>query len=657
MPLNREAERINRLADNEGAFVLKSLGKAKFSADRYHDFHELQRDGMARSTWCYLKEYWLFEAAEAALHARSFREYKKHYQSFEIEAGCACRVSDAGFDTDAIINELSARLGFGPGCRAEQFELPSEEDEPSAIMLLIYFPDSPSSAHHLHDDGVREIYYFRPPGEAVVIYTPENRTLEVCTRSSNIRPEVAESVAQAGLGQDLSKKPLAQKDYDLSRFLGSLEVDTPKIDGFEILRAGLVLVEVSPLNRRTRLSFRVSKSQDLTEMVDGVCGLSSAISGAVAIRKVGFQVCYVSGQTSQPKSLSFDVTDRNTCTLQGVEDTEARQLGRQLLVHWRVLREFRSPSQSDLNAMLPVLLKLYDQASDRLSGSWFAQRNINADALVEHGVLMRAGLEDFDVVDEEGDWSLDVAIRPVARGNVVQMVSVEGAEQLGGVIELHRLYKIDRDWIQELIRKSLSEILSGGRYEKIDDTLCSLGNMEADGHSVPIYLARRLGHDGAFGRIAKHLDERRTAVASLVFCAGEKQFDRIGANVVLPLADFLEGTGELVELRCSDICAAYTRVLKFSDSQWLVKLECNDDASAELFIPNKQPLQLTGRVKVSVFRKLVEAHDRCRGPQKVASLLANCDSSSMNDVFKKDWSHLKAEYLRSPKTGYWELAV
>ena len=656
-PLEYEAERIRRMAESEGAYVLGALAHSRLELDEGRYFSRELVDDTARSFWCYLQKPSLFEAAEGALHVRSFRQYRKHYQRYEIDRGETDFDLKAGLQADALVTELTARLDLGPGCRIEQFEMPTEADEPAALMLLIYVPESPSSARHLRDDGVRETHYFRPPGEAIVVYTPDTRILEVCTAKSQIRYVVAETIAGVGLGQDLSSKPLTQKAYDLSRFLGSLRIDVPQVPGVVISSARLRQIDVSIFSRHVRLSLLVGKTDELADVLKSVPGLETTIAGALAVRKAAFRVDYVELGSSNAKSLDFSVTDRNTCDLQGHPDSKARMLGHQLLRHWGILQEFAAPTRSDVAAIMPELLKLYETREEKLPSSWFVQRQIDPDNLVAKGMLNRSGLVDFDVIDDGDDWSHEVAVRPVARGNVVQFVPIEGAEHGGESADPYRLFQINREWVRETILDSLGDICVSRRTEVINPWLTRCGAAVLDDATVSVYLARQLDLEKGFANARDGIAAQHDSAPAIIFCAGQSSFSRIGRNVILPLKDYFPAAGPDAEERSEAVFRAYRRSEAEVERAWIVDLRMIDATTAELKIPGEKPLQISGEVRIMVFRRLVDAFNRCKGPQKVASLLKGCASKSMNDVFKREWKHIKDVYLISSKPGSYQLSV
>lgn len=286
------------------------------------------------------------------------------------------RETDFGDVRDALIAEIEARLDLGEGCRIERFDIPAEAGEPAAEMYIIYHPNPLTSAREIREDGERRTIYFRPPGEATVVFTPATGTIEVRADTKVIRRDVAESFAKVVLDQDLSSEPLGFREYDLSRFFDSFSLRRPEVIGFHIESASVIKAEISIYHLGNRLSVATTINENIDNLIDRQPGLRAIFQRAVAIRFIEIAVRYTcSGETTE-RTLDFTISDQNSCSLLSLPDERERILGHQLLRHWKILRELRQSDQAEEKLILPVLLEIWDSGLDEVTGSWLQQRGI-----------------------------------------------------------------------------------------------------------------------------------------------------------------------------------------------------------------------------------------------------------------------------------------
>lgn len=197
-PLEAEAARIVTIASDRGEYVLQGLATTTLEPDRAKELLN-RRDKLARSLWAYANEHGLFEAAENSLHLRLYRRYDKHYQTFMAEPSV-----DGGPDAgsallDELLVDLNKRLDRGDGYSIDKFDIPEDGDEPAAEMYLLFHPDPPTSVREIDDDGNRSSIYFRPPGEAMIVYTPSTGRVHVRAGNRKLRHTVAERFIETAL--------------------------------------------------------------------------------------------------------------------------------------------------------------------------------------------------------------------------------------------------------------------------------------------------------------------------------------------------------------------------------------------------------------------------------------------------------------------------
>ena len=492
-PLEREASRIIVVAERRGQFALEGLARTKLKPEERQTFR-LQKDDLSRSLWTYLHHRLLFEAVESVIHRRLYRTYGKHYQSFQPGEVVGRGEEDFGKVRDMLIAEIEAQLDMGEGCSIERFDIPADGDVPAAEMYIIYHPNPPTSAREIREDGERRTIYFRPPGEATVVFTPSTSTIEVRGDTRVIRRDVADSFAKVVLKQNLSSKPLGFREYDLSRFFESFALDSPSLDGFHIRSAGVIKAEISIGHLGNRLSIQTTIDDDIDKLIDRQSGLRHIFQHAIAIRFIEIAVRHVRRGETQERTLDFTVSDQNSCSLLSLADAQDRILGHRLLRHWQILTEFRQADSAEDRVIMPVLLEIWDAGLEELAGSWLRERGIDETSLTSAGFLEPIGWEEIDLVDEDHIGLVGGRVVTAGRGgdDKVYIQPSEGQEVQAGDARRYRKFRVNQSWMIEHVQTALADALEAPLVEVLSPDLTALGSVEIDGRNVPVYLVRRL---------------------------------------------------------------------------------------------------------------------------------------------------------------------
>lgn len=525
-PLEDEAARVVTIAGNRGNYALEGLAESKLSPDRAKELLN-QRDDMARSLWAYVNELALFEAAENSLHLRLYRRYDKHYQTFMAEPSVDGAPDAGDARLRQLLDEIKEALDRGDGYNIEKYELPEEGDEPAAEMFLLYHPDRPASVREIDEEGNRSKLYFRPPGEAMIVYTPSTGRVHVRAGNRKLRHLIAERFINTALSQNYSNQPVDFQAYDISRFRNGFELDPPEMADATILRARVIRADISIGNLANRLSLSTTIDQDISEIIETQPGLSRIFGRAVAIRFVEIAVRYRRPGRTEPQTLDFTITDRNTTSLLSVDDPFERVLGHRLLRQWGILREGRAPTPSETMAAIPALLALWDMGLDKVSGAWLLDRNVDATLLTELGFLVPAGWEGDDLIDDEDEVGPATAEVIATPGEVDLKVS-EGQAAPGGDPERYRVYRVRDGWVAEHLRARLEEVLDTPAVEELSRHLWYLGTLATDGGEAPVYLARSLDQEKVCSAVDTELRSRSHLGIGLVLQAGNAPVRALG---------------------------------------------------------------------------------------------------------------------------------
>jgi len=666
-PLEAEAARIVTIASDRGEYVLEGLAKTTLEPERAKELLN-QRDKLARSVWAYANEHGLFEAAENSLHLRLYRRYDKHYQTFMAEPSV-----DGGPDAgsallEELLVDLNKRLDRGDGYSIDKFDIPGDDDEPAAEMYLLFHPDPPTSVREIDDDGNRSSIYFRPPGEAMIVYTPSTGRVHVRAGNRKLRHTVAESFIETALEQTYSNQPVDFQAYDISQFLRGLDLEPPELDDVVIDRAQVIRADISIGNLANRLALSTTIDQDISEIIDSQPGLPKIFERALAIRFVEIAVRYFRAGRDEAQTLNFTLTDRNTSSLLSIDDPFERVLGHRLLRHWNILRYGRAPGDEESMAAMPALLAIWDIGADRVTGAWLQTRGVAPCLLADLGFLVPAGWEGDDLIDDEdevGPVAAEVVVR-VDNGDaeegdrkVADLKVTEGQVTSVGNPDRYRIYRVRDGWVEQHLKARLEKVLDAPAIEKLTDHLLYLGTLHVDGGDVPIYLARGLDREKVRSAVDTELRARHNLGIGLVLQAGSAPGPCLAANVLTPLVDQIDTQQAEIALVADKLRSVFRRHRILARGGQAVELTRVGDNMATLFVPGKGSIDIKGENRIEVLQRLVDAHNAGPMPMATADLISGiAEDQSLANIFKQPlWQKLTADFLRSPGKGQWEIAV
>lgn len=668
-PLETQAARIVNIASERGQYVLDELAKARLEPYRAQELLE-QRDRLGRSLWTFIEERGIFEAVENSLHLRLYRRYDKHYQTFMAEPSRAGGPDAGGAVLDQLLSELNAELERGDGYSIDRFDIPRSGDEPATEMYLLFHPDPPASVREIDDEGNRSNVYFRPPGEAMIVYTPSTGRVHVRAGNRKLRHTIAKRFIETALEQSYSGQPVDFQAYDISRFFRSLRLEPPELDDVLIERVRVIRADISIGNLASRLSLSTTVDQDISAVIEGQPGLPRVFERAVAIRFIEIAVRYRRAGQETDETLDFTLTDRNTSSLLSLPNAYERELGHRLLRHWNILREGRAPKAHETVEAMSALLALWDIGAEMVTGAWLQARGVDVDLLMDLGFLVPAGWEDDDLIDDEDGLGatatkvvprIEQATESQPNRKVVDLEVTEGQMAPGLNPDQYRRYRVREDWVARHLKENLGQAIDTPDLEELTEHLFYLGTLDVDGGHVPIYLARSLDKEKIRSAVDTELRARHNLGIGLVLQAGDTPGPCLAANVLVPFAEQIDRDQRDLTLVPDKLRSAFRRHRMLARGGQTVKLTRSGESLATLFVPGKGSIDIVGANRADILQRLVDAHNNGPMPMKTGDLIRGiADGQSLPNIFKKPlWNKLKKQFLRNPqgKSGSWEIAV
>lgn len=658
-PLETEATRIVTISGSRGQYALETLVNDADDETLGRAFVTWNYE-LARSLWAWLDCIKLFEAAENVLHLRLFRRYDKHYQTFAVDPAGADGMDVGAQALDDFLKELENGIKRGTGCSIDRFDVAADGDDPEAQMYIIRHPKLPTAAREIDENGTVSSFYFRPPGEAMVVYVPSTGRVHVRADTRAIRHLVWKAFVSKALEQEISHQPVDFRAYDLSRFLHNFELPLPHDGEALIKKASLIRLEASIGNLADRISVATTIERGVNDLIKSQPGLDRVFANAVAIRFVEIAVKYRRDGRNDDQVLNFTVSDGNTSSLLSLEDAFQQALGHRLLMEWGMMVEGRAPAATDLHILLPAILAMWDAAVERVTGAWLVDRNLNVQSLLHLGFLVPDGSEDDDLIEEE-----DVGIQEAqvdAGPRSVDLVLAEGQTAPGGDPERYRRYRVRAEWVVQYLKEKVVHQFGSKTVETITPNLLFLGYFDINGDPVPTYLARRLHEERNYAEIDTSLRSRSSQGIGLVLNAGSRPGFSLAANVLVTFMDYLAvPTSDDTDSPVVDVeslQSAFFRHRNLAQGGETVSLERTGENVGTLHVPGKGTITIEGENRLIVIERLVAAYKKSGGPMKTEDMTKGIGDQSLSNIFGKElWEKLKASFLRSRRKGLWEIAA
>ena len=460
------------------------------------------------------------------------------------------------------------------------------------------------------------------------------RQIEVCADSPVVRQKVSDSFAEVALNHDISQKPLTWKRYNLTRFRTSLRLEPPEIDGYEFKFARVLEAEVRLGMWRRKLLLKVTVQDDIEEVADRYLGANNIFRRAEAFSRIGIAVAYNRVGDGKERTLNITISGTKSCNLQSNKDPEERSLGFALLQEWGILSTFRQIDPSDLRAIFPQLMQLYDRIEDEVSGGYLREFGLDPNRLIEGGLLERRDRQDVVLIDDDLDDDLDGEgiIKPSGTKGMVRTFGPFGEDAGERPSSDLEMYAINAQWLHETLLQLMKPLLNKRTSQILDPNLTLLGAMQIGGAEVPVYFGRRLNDLKTIGQLDLALRARNDAGVGIVLAASAEMPACLGPNVVVSLLSNVSSEGDEFVLSRDSLelafCSGRTLALGGTTPQVLK----SGNQSATLFIPGRPSLAILGANQIKIFERLVAAYKAGSPDVKASALTEPAAGVSQRDL-------------------------
>lgn len=566
-------------------------------------------------------------------------------------------VADAdGIPDEKLCDAVQESLGLKGKVTASVLELPETANYPPSFMVALRHPGPLSSIDNHREEGGWTVHYYRPSHEAVLIYTPQLKKIEVASASSDVREKTSKVFAEVVLGRPPSAKPLTRREFNLERFRSSFDLDCPVLEDVEITMAAVVEAEVRLGSWGRRLNIKVTIKDKMEDVVRKYVSNSANLIRSFGFTKIAIAIGYTRRSDGKEGTFRVSISDGSSSDVQSMRDPFLRDLGFRLLEHWGLTQNLRILTDQERAQWFGFLLSLYDLPGDTVAGAFFNSAGVDPARLVSARLIARKGRQVIGLAEDD-DEVVEVEQQTGPEPGTVRQTGSFG-EADGLRLDTNAIeYGIDRAWLAETILKAIAGSLGIRNIETINEFLVSLGPMALGERKVPLYLARRLADLKARESVETALRSRHTAGPGLVLAVSDEPPQFLGPNVVIALRDLLLNDGSLGDLDREEMARRFEANRTLATSAQVAQVVRHTPRSATLIIPGLEPLTLDGVGQIQLFESLVEAATDGTGQRLTKVLMDGMGSDNPRQLFSSGaWAKAHPTYIRHGSSNrYWRL--
>lgn len=202
----------------------------------------------------------------------------------------------------------------------------------------------------------------------------------------------------------------------------------------------------------------------------------------------------------------------------------------------------------------------------------------------------------------------------------------------------------------------MAPVRAGQAFDAHDPVF--LGELAIDDQAVAIYFASQLFHPRKFAKVDAALRLRPRGVAGVVLTTASAPFPFAGTNVVIPIEDVLADGSSETAIDLERLKVAYRHQQSAAMGGTAVALKLSPDGhSATLYVPGKPPWQATGKGRITVLQRLVEALLSGSPHVNTKRLMDGTGCTSPANLFTGKRSPWRDYIERVPGTRAWQLKL
>lgn len=433
----------------------------------------------------------------------------------------------------------------------------------------------------------------------------------------------------------MSSRPLNRSRYDLSRFAQPLKDVKPRLDGAKVER--LYLAEARALlgHASDTVTIHLDSGAELHDVLGEHWG-NHPFSQAAAILGVTLVADLVVAGDATQTPLSIVLAESGRCSLQNERDLRLRRVGTQLLEALGVLKPLNPGSGVDDPDLIGQVARLLECATSPMDGFALAQLRIDIERFEDEGILTEGDRITQKVVELADGTRCAVPLERCADANFVRYRDPLTGDDVMLQARHARRWKVHLNWLREEIITALGSALQGMRGKHLDEEPVFLGELDVDGAFVALYFATRMGSERQYARVDAALRLRPRAVPGIVLTTSTAPFPFAGTNVVIPIEDVLAPNRSATAVDLARLKVAYRHGHQAAMGGTAISLKVSADGYAALLsVPGRAPWRVTGKAKIAVLQRLVDAYAAGTPHVNTKKLMEDTGCATPANLFSK----------------------
>ena len=282
----------------------------------------------------YGKAFWVFLNHPEVFKVASDFDYMDRtgsWSSRKVGAGLVPAVEEKDKQklTDSV-SEFYKKQGRGQRCHVDNYL----RQQPERHCYFVYPEDYATTELGFDDEGKFYHRLRKPAFEVIFVYHPESGILEVSAKGGKkVVQALQEILCKTILGLDGLPK-LEKKHFDLSKLNDkTLKFVTEPADGIEKVTLRMLRLDLPGIGNR-RITLEASSSNDeqpVYTLIEKALNKSNIPIDKAVIAKAKIQIKFVSRDGKRGKSLLFEISSPDRCTL---KDDPLDQIAKKYIEKW-----------------------------------------------------------------------------------------------------------------------------------------------------------------------------------------------------------------------------------------------------------------------------------------------------------------------------------
>ncbi|CAM5220288.1 hypothetical protein CDEF62S_00614 [Castellaniella defragrans] len=628
------------------------------SADRY-----------TQLVWLRVHAPTVFDQMEAICMTRHFYGHKR-YSSFNVLGDCSTDFSWDDQATEslqsAVIQALQLDASAADECEMIHFEVEDNQDGVSKQLhyLVLYHPGQMRILREIRQRK-RSIHEYIPALEATVVYDPSKKQIHVLCARQSLAKQLADKVADQGLGVALSDSPVNTAYYDLNILKQRVDLTQANSPGATVDKAWLASLTTALGRSRHNMTIGLSNDENLWDVVRDHFGDNNPIASTAEVREavLSFEVT-LHGEDSL-RSLDITVNADGKCSIFTHPDPRLRRVAEDLLQSLGILSLIDPPAPGSDLTQFEAEMRLLDIKNDVVDGYFLRSLNLTPSELLKTGMLSRKkpGREVTLRISTDGEDER-IQTLPIRSNSTSIWAEDEFNEERFDLKDSDvTRYGINKGFLRErlltLLESSLTDRPLVASNETDEPQI--LGDYPFGGLHLPVFLVTRLCDAKHADKMDAEMRRGNHGYSIILTSTSQPICSYLGPGLVIPLEKLFHQTGDGGHIDFSLAHGDIQRGQHLGESVEVPRVIEIDHRTAQLVGPWKQPWTLNRPDWIAVVRVLTNAwvNGRQQLPKATIEAQANVTFRYFQELFKTapEWETYIRGADRKKRPRNWELAI